>query len=367
MKKNNRLLYLLNDIDPELIEEAAPTATAGSSHAASRSVCSSVKFFRLSAVGWLSAAACICLLAAGAFAALRLTGPFGHHTNLSQWPTKEIVVATKTTTEATTEAIAIIPRWEEQPINCQFGEVEYHSARYTTRAASIAAEHIGSMLGTAVLSGYDIYEDASYTANASLYTIKTISEECAIALQFDGHEEYYVYANMFYRPDTLGEFIDALSLRDHLSTGSVSYHYWKDPVNHTGYTTVEFTGLQTDVVWDMLLSDPTLKNENYDTDWHISAMSISVSVPLLGYENISIGLTEEGYLTTNILDSRKVFFIGPEKVALFMDYVKETCTGHEIVYRYETEENETGRAGDVPEETVMYTSQAMPPAESVPE
>ena len=53
---------------------------------------------------------------------------------------------------------------------------------------------------------------------------------------------------------------------------------------------------------------------------------------MLGYENISLGVTENGYLTTNILNTGKAFFIGAEKAQMFMDYVIENCEGYDIIY-----------------------------------
>ena len=80
-------------------------------------------------------------------------------------------------------------------------------------------------------------------------------------------------------------------------------------------------------------------------------MNISINFELLGYKNISIGITEDGYITTNILDTGKAFFIGPEKATEFMDYVLETCDGYKIVYKdngqKENEENSAENTSSV--------------------
>ena len=62
---------------------------------------------------------------------------------------------------------------------------------------------------------------------------------------------------------------------------------------------------------------------------------ISVNIPILGYKNISIDLSDTGYLQTNILDLGKNFYIGEEKVKDFLDYIKENYEGHKIDINFE--------------------------------
>lgn len=52
----------------------------------------------------------------------------------------------------------------------------------------------------------------------------------------------------------------------------------------------------------------------------------------MGCKNISISLTDKGYLLTNILGSGKGFYISENKVQAFLDYIKENNDGYQIVY-----------------------------------
>ena len=61
-------------------------------------------------------------------------------------------------------------------------------------------------------------------------------------------------------------------------------------------------------------------------------MSVSVSIPVLGYENIGLWVNRSGWMGTNILESGKYFFLGTEQIDRFMDYVLEHCEGYEIRY-----------------------------------
>ena len=100
---------------------------------------------------------------------------------------------------------------------------------------------LGENLGIATLSGYDEYSKNTYTKNGTLYTIKNISKECAIAIQLDGTNEYYSYVNSYYRPETLGEFIEDLNLKEIISFGSIWYDdVYTDEEGNTHYDNIEF-------------------------------------------------------------------------------------------------------------------------------
>lgn len=180
-------------------------------------------------------------------------------------------------------------------------------------------------------SGIDMLSGVTHKITTDIYEIQGISQDCAVAVAFpEVSDEFYVYINSEYSPDTLEQFVNDLNLRENMLFGSVWYSYEKESGE---YATVEFTGLEDYVVWDMLLDDLTAKNvNNYDSMNFFNKMSISVFIPVLGYENISLSVTEDGYITTNILDTGKAFYIGEDKTDMFIEYVLNNCQGYEIIY-----------------------------------
>ena len=48
-------------------------------------------------------------------------------------------------------------------------------------------------------------------------SIKNISEECAISVQFEEDNKYYVYVNSYYKSNTLKEFIEDLNIKENIS------------------------------------------------------------------------------------------------------------------------------------------------------
>lgn len=250
--------------------------------------------------------------------------------------------------------LAIVPKWNEMSISQQFSEVEYNNSKYSSRVTEISDENISKNIGNAILSGYDTYSKTTYNKKADLYSIKTISEKCAIAVRFEGDSEYYVYVNSYYRPETLGEFMENLSLKENISFGTVYYNYLDEDSQED--IKVEFYNVDNEIIWQKLFSN-NLKLENiysdtgkYTSEKLTQSISVSVNIPILGYENISVSLTDKGYLLTNILDTGKGFYIGEDKVQEFLRYIKGNYDGYKIVYVYENSKEITDK-----EDKIMMT------------
>ena len=223
-----------------------------------------------------------------------------------------------------------IPRWENMTVTQKFPYLSFNGYEYSTADKVVPEESIGKKLTSATLTGKDVYTGKTYAINADIYEITGISKNCAVSLKFEGYDELYVCRNSGYRPETLGQFIDDLNLKNTLTFGKAYATIQKDK---NSYAQTEYSGLDGEKVWEMLLSDRELKNvENYDSmNFGKKLISVSINIELLGYENISLAVTGDGYLTTNILDTGKAFFIGKEKAENFAEYVRENCEGTEKI------------------------------------
>ena len=222
-----------------------------------------------------------------------------------------------------------IPRWEDMTVTQKFPYLSFNGYEYSTADKVIHEESIGKKLTSATLTGTDSRTGKTYAINADIYEITGISKNCAVSIKFEGYKELYVCRNSGYRPETLGQLTDDLNLRETLTFGKAYATVKKGDT----YTETEYSGLDGEKVWEMLLSDRDLKNvENYDSmNFGKELISVSINIELLGYENISLAVTEDGYLTTNILDTGKAFFIGKEKAENFAEYVRENCKGTEKI------------------------------------
>lgn len=276
------------------------------------------------------------------------------------WIIKEVQVDKKDTPTDT----AVISKWNEMSISQQFNEVEYNNSKYSSRITKISNNNILKNIGNATLTGYDTYTETTYNKKAELYSIKDIEEKCAIAIKFEGDTDYYVYVNSYYRPTTLGEFTKDLNLEEIISFGTIYYNYWDEDLQED--INVEFYGVDNKIIWQKLFNNKNLENiysdndtEKYTSERFSQSIGISVDIPLLGYKNISVSLTDKGYLLTNILDTGKGFYIGEDKVQEFLDYIKDNYNGYKIVYVDESgsgitnEEVKTEK--NIVEEKIMMT------------
>lgn len=280
------------------------------------------------------------------------------------WIIKEVQVDKKDTPTDT----AVIPKWNEMSISQQFNEVEYNNSKYSSRITKISNNNILKNIGNATLTGYDTYTETTYNKKAELYSIKDIEEKCAIAIKFEGDTDYYVYVNSYYRPTTLGEFTKDLNLEEIISFGTIYYNYWDEDLQED--INVEFYGVDNKIIWQKLFNNKNLENiysdndtEKYTSERFSQSIGISVDIPLLGYKNISVSLTDKGYLLTNILDTGKGFYIGEDKVQEFLDYIKDNYNGYKIVYVDESgsgitnEEVKTEK--NIVEEKIMMTENTL--------
>lgn len=321
MKKEERIIRILGQLPDSMLDEALELEQSRKQNAGKRQ--RFIKRF------WMPAgigAACLCLLAAGA--------GIRKNQSSSPWPIKKVPEANHEIHNEIWEE----PHWDDLDISRQYASMEWEGRGYNGTSAVISQDKIEHFLGQELLSGQDAYTEVIHEREGNVFAIAGVAPKCAVAVELEG--TYYVYRTSEYVPDTLGDLIGDLNLYENIQFGSVWYEYQK---KNGEYVSVEFIDLPQNIIWEMLLSDETLTNvEHYDQMQFSNIMSISVNIPIIGYENIALSVTEEGYVTTNILDTGKAFFIGTEKVQKFVDYVLKNCQGYEIVY-IGVEENPEGK------------------------
>lgn len=272
------------------------------------------------------------------------------------WLIKEVVVNRDDYYE-TRDLMEVIPRWEELTITQQFSSIESSGRRHDARNKEMPEEMVGEKIENVVIKGYDTYTENTYTHKAELYKVKDFPEECVVAVQYEGTDEYYGAINTYYKPATLGNFIEDLNLKQIVSFGTVNYEYCDtDKYGNKKYENIEFPNVDNNIIWEMLFDGVTAENVYEDGVYHNTIMGISVNIPLLGYENIGVSLSEDGYLTTNILETGKRFYLGEEKVQKFVKYIIENYDGYKTVYVDENgnelswDEQEDEKVGD---DTIM--------------
>lgn len=227
----------------------------------------------------------------------------------------------------------IMPAWDALTISEKFMEIKHGSITYTSKVQKISEDNILSFISQEQMTGYDIYEDKTYTETGKIYSIKHISEKCAVAVRIGSDESFYVFTNAWYSPDTLGDFIDDLDLKNTVRFGKGFADIYEYADTYSSHKRIIYADFDDSLIWDMLLDDTSVKNTEYNRPY--DRISIETDVPLLGYKNINFSVTPDGYIITNILDTQKVFYVGSEKTNAFIKYLEDNIPSKEEETVYE--------------------------------
>jgi len=389
-EQSRKLFESLNDVREDFIEEAQEKPEKQKNTG--------------SWLRWAAAAACICLLAGAAFllrdqlwllasgetgnqmaggamtetgepgiaessaAIQEVTGEAGGSEG-RRWPVKIIEYnPLEGAVPASASAEGTPPPWEEMEIYDQYSAFIFDGRLYRANGpATIDPEKLeGEPVELTAFSygGGQTPEDIDYTPEhqipALVSHIRGVSAACAVAVQYEGTEEWYPARDRNfwdYTPQTLGQFIDDLNLRENLTFGTIYYTYWPGGE----HAEVHFDSVDSEKIWELLLSNTEAENvckdipsgqlldlfdpEEGEPD---TILEISVSIPILGEENLALEVREDGYISTNLMGmTQKAFQIGEENTQAFVDYVLNECEGYEIRYvlpekpHDEEEENDT--------------------------
>lgn len=231
----------------------------------------------------------------------------------------------------------------------RYGSFSIYDTEYTACMAKIDPEKTKYKNTTNVLTkmtedGYIMPGDVE----AEIFEIEGVNYELAVAVRFhkyydpekpptdpkelylDSNGDLYVYMNTEYKTGSLYALAYACSLKDNVTFGS-AYRY-------DGDKTIEFTGIDKQRVFDILFAEAQQCAQIKNPDEFMTKngfkpyISISTTVDVLGRNNFSISLSEDGYLFTNIFKTARLYNVGKERVQRFKEYLEAQCKGYELVY-----------------------------------
>lgn len=146
-----------------------------------------------------------------------------------------------------------------------------------------------------------------------IYSIKNISSNAAVAIKFKDDERYYFYHDKNYHSESLQGLIDDLALSS-------------EGIDTTAYVrNKKYENLDTLQIWTMLTNKADISNDfQYCSDNDIIVVpkvSLSYTSPYISAISGSIGVSESGYISTNIGHTGSYYYIGEEKAREIIDYV----------------------------------------------
>ena len=248
-------------------------------------------------VKWAAVAAGLALVIGIGAYVLRDRGP--------HWPVLELPLTLTTSFDDLEYApgeIAGVPHWEDMEIWEQFSSIRYEDREYGVGrvlgyldCGVVPEERLGAELGTVTATGWDEYaamdgEDGEHTTAVAIRAITGISPACAVAVKYDGTDGWYAGVNAYYTPETLGQLIDDLNLREELRFGYIYYnHYDRWGACHD----IRLDSPAEERVWELLLSGTEVELFR-GKSFRVPDMDISVDLPILGYENATLSMSKDG-------------------------------------------------------------------------
>lgn len=160
------------------------------------------------------------------------------------------------------------------------------------------------------------YDGNDLERDARIYEIKGYSADALIAVKFEGRDDYFLYCNKLYAPETLGEFISAFSLDS------------DDYIRECYRGKVKADDIIPQKAWTLLTAERLLpdvtdscKGKYFAEHDRIWITSVKESDQWL---SIKIGVDPQGYIVTdtNTAIPDRYFYIGEDRAAEIIGYCK---------------------------------------------
>ena len=235
--------------------------------------------------------------------------------------------------EDSKDQTSYVPHWEEATIIQKYPEFAYAGNTYTVNSTldsqPIAETYINTKICDMTVHGYDIYEKANHSIEASLYSIKNIDLSVSLAIKFADTEEYYSYQNKNAYFANIGELKDKLSFESEVVFDTITLTEFAP----NGEDTVtKYNGVTTKDITDIIFADTTIENymrpkqrlnandtsEGNQTSnpteepgSYNDCIEFSTSIPCLGIEKAAMSISKrQGFFAVNIFGNYSSYILG---------------------------------------------------------
>lgn len=323
------IIQALNEIDDDLIEKANPKR-------------SKQKYFKL-----IPVAACFVIICTAI--------NFYQNPKPSAPPTGTPVDAirestTQTVGENATE-IVVIPEgtkvdsatevlgkeeFEKYPFYSKYGILRFNSKKYSVQyGGDCDKKYIDKKIANATVESFYEVESEIMKAEISVYKIKGISTDCAVAVKDEKADKYYYYADQRFKFKSLNDMEKKLKLKTNMTFSYARYDDRKASVTN-------YLNLNSDKIMEILFDNSNAKAVNDPGIKTHFDFELNVVIPCLSSQKDVhwICISEDGYLRFHIFDDYKFFFIGKEKAQDIIEYVKNNHKSEKKFYITQTDKHE---------------------------
>lgn len=254
-------------------------------------------------IRWAAAAACLAVVAAVAAAAVLRPGQAPAAGSDGRY--RQVTVHASET--------AIVWPWAYRTAAERYRVLTADGVRYEGTVRAVSDTLVGDLIGTYTLSGSDGIDGKTYTVDAPVYRLSHVGQSRAVAVRLDGG--CYVFTAADHAPPaTLGELWAEADLPSAIALESFSAD---------GRT---FAPGDVDRIWSILSgcrNAPFVGDDRPTADE--SLIAFTVSAEELGAERVSLSVTANGYLRTNVFAWDYRFLIGADAAKQIAEAAKENA------------------------------------------
>lgn len=218
----------------------------------------------------------------------------------------------------------IVWQWKYKTVYEKYSSIDVGGTEFIGRNRELSASYVGKKLGSYKATGYDDTSDEVHHEYFDAYEIKNVATSRLIAVKME--ERYYVFISKNYDPPaTLGEVWEAYSLSQYIKLDRFSIE--KEGKDRS------YRLLSDDEYILSVLKESKAAKASDPIGWHENKgnfVSFTVTSEALGvYKNVMY-ITESGYLWTNIFNGEYLYFIGKDAAQRIISYAKENSAKAEF-------------------------------------
>ena len=140
-----------------------------------------------------------------------------------------------------------------------------------------------------------------------------------IAVKLEGNDGVYIYHNQEYMPENLGEFINDLGIEKYAVLNLAEYSDFSN-----GYELRYYYGFDTELIVNTLMDKSDAVCYKY-SDLSIDKITPKINIVCDMNEIVPLksgfGISQKGYLTTNLTGGGLAFYIGEDKATDIIDKI----------------------------------------------
>lgn len=183
------------------------------------------------------------------------------------------------------------------------------TTEYIGVSGDFAENRIGEYIGTVELTD----KTGNTSISAEVYKVTEMSPLVCVAVKAEGRSGYSLYRNRYYTPVTLGDMINDMNLLEEAVVTSIE---WTNA--DEGWIREVYLGKET--VFEKLFTDHSIIN-GADLEYKLAIFTIYIDIPLLNKKNDVIFLSDNGYMSTTIVDFNAYFSIDKVNVDSLINYI----------------------------------------------